>query len=475
MMPEEILETYSLEGGIITVSIIKNSEGGIMYRLNEKAPDDRTIRIVHDLTQQFLESSVSEETVEDFLRNKRKTMEIGPDIIYYIFRYSLGLLEIEPLMHDPRIEDISCDGPGIPVFVFLKEYGYIASNIIFDSEEFLDSYVRRLAQAGGKQISASSPIVESTLPDGSRIQASIGRFITTRGPSFSIRRFREIPMSPLDLVDLETASPELMAYLWTIIQYGSNIMVVGGTASGKTTFLNALLSFIPSDRKIVTIEDTRELNLGHQNWIATVTRIASGTDEDSAASPNQISMFDLLESSLRHRPNYIVLGEVRGPETFTVFQAMSAGRFGMGTFHADDVSTFIHRLESRPINIPRNLLISLDTVIVLKTGYARGRLRRYVSEADEIVGLDSQSGDIITNTFFRREQDTFVSSEYSYVVRRIATREGLEERKLIAEIREKTKILQRMQELGIVQFQQAFQFFSLYSRDREKAIKILNI
>ncbi len=424
------------------------------------------------ITEDYLDSDDSSLSLQDFLAKTGRDSDSA--LRYFLSRYSIGLGPVEPLLRDSRIEDISCDAPGVPIYVYLKEYGYIPTTISFDSEDELNSYVRKLAQAGGKQISASSPVVETTLPDGSRIQATIGRYLTSNGPSFAIRRFREQPLSPLDLMALGTANSEIMAYLWTILEYGANIMIVGGTASGKTTFLNAILSFAPSDRKIVSIEDTRELNIPHSNWIATVTRSSPGSD-DSGYNSNGISMFDLLESALRHRPNYIVLGEVRGSETFTVFQAMSAGRFGLGTFHADDAATFIHRLESRPINIPRSLLVSLDAVVILKTGSESGRLRRFVGEISEIVGLDHASSDIVTNTLFRRLGKTYTSSEYSYVLRRIGFREGIDENALRAEMKRRREILDRMAETGIFQFRDAFNFFSLYSRDRDMALKILGI
>ncbi len=473
-MDHEVLEKYDIEGGVAEVRIARDNDGKVSYRIIERTPSDDIMKEVDRIRSAYLDNPGTE-TVEQYIEAHNHGNRPLRALLYYVSRYAIGLQIVEPLMHDPRIEDISCDGPGIPVYVFIREYGYIPTSIVFSNEEELNSYVRRLSQFGGKQISASSPIMEATLPDGSRLQASIGRYITSRGPTFSIRRFRETPMSPVDLMDTGTADNAVMAYLWTIIESGANIMIVGGTASGKTTFLNAVLSFIPPDRKIVTIEDTREINLAHQNWIAAVTRVTPGTDENQSGKSSEISMFDLLESSLRHRPNYIILGEVRGHETFTVFQAMSAGRFGMGTFHADDVSTFIHRLESRPISIPRNLTASLDTIIVLKTGIENGRLKRYVGEVAEIVGIDSGSGDIVTNSIFRFEKGRYTYSGYSYVFRRISAREGTEEKSLMQNMMLRKAVLQKMSEMGISGFHQVFEFFSLYSRDPTRALKILGL
>ncbi|MEM0156630.1 MAG: type II/IV secretion system ATPase subunit [Thermoplasmataceae archaeon] len=473
-MDPELLEKYQIEDGVAEINIVRDSAGQISYRINEAAPGDDVMKEVHMIQSGYLDSPGTD-SVEQYIASHNHGRIPTRTLLYYVGRYAIGLQTVEPLMHDPRIEDISCDGPGIPLYVFIREYGYIPTSIVFSNEDALNSYVRRLSQFGGKQISASSPIMEATLPDGSRLQASIGRYITSRGPTFSIRRFRETPMSPVDLIDAGTADNAVMAYLWTIIESGANIMIVGGTASGKTTFLNAVLSFIPPDRKIVTIEDTREINLAHQNWIAAVTRVTPGTDENQMGKSGEISMFDLLESSLRHRPNYIVLGEVRGHETFTVFQAMSAGRFGMGTFHADDVPTFIHRLESRPISIPRNLTASLDTIIVLKTGIENGRLKRYVGEVAEIVGIDSGSGEIVTNSIFKFHRDGYTYSGYSYVFRRISAREGTDEKSLNRNMMLRKAVLAKMSEMGISRFDQVFEFFSLYSRDPARALKILGL
>lgn len=473
----EVLESYDLLEGLIHVSIT-SLDGIVTYAVDEEKPDASERKKLDGIIGQIRELGVKEKkkNLTYVSGNEDAFSGLSRRENYFLSRYFLGYGIIQPVLSDPRIEDISCDGAITPVFVFLKEYGYVKTNISFNTEDSLNFFIRKLAQDGGKQISVSVPVVETAIRDGSRVSASLGRYITTRGPSFSIRRFREIPMSPIDLMKLGTVNSGLMAYLWTIIDYGANIMVVGGTATGKTTFLNAILSFVSQDKKIVTIEDTRELNLRHENWISTVTR-TFGTENDRGDTQMvQIDMFDLLESALRHRPNYIVVGEVRGAETFTVFQAMLAGRFGMGTFHADDIETFIHRLEARPISIPRNLITSLDTAVVLDTYYEEGKLQRRVKEVSEIVNVDPGTDELVINMLSGENRENDGNAVFdSYVFRTISAREGVPYDKLVEQMLLKKRVLEKMSEMGIVDFEKVMKIFFLFDSDRDRALKELDL
>src|SRR5438876_650380 len=193
-------------------------------------------------------------------------------IMYYVNRDFTRYGPIDVVMTDPQVEDVSCDGVRVPFYIYHRKYGSIPSNLKFDSAEELDSFVVWLAQRSGKHISVAQPMLDATIPDGSRLQATLGMHVTKRGSSFTIRRFRENPFTPLDLVRFKTMSPEMMAYLWLAIENGQSMLICGGTASGKTTTLNAILLFIPPQMKIVSIEDTRELNLPHENWVPLLTR-----------------------------------------------------------------------------------------------------------------------------------------------------------------------------------------------------------
>ncbi|MCJ7571622.1 MAG: Flp pilus assembly complex ATPase component TadA, partial [Candidatus Thermoplasmatota archaeon] len=273
-------------------------------------------------------------------------------ILYYTRRESIGYSKIDSLMHDPNIEDISCDGVGVPLFLYHRKYGSLRSNVVFQDDEELSNFVIRLAQKCGKHISIAEPMLDATMPDGSRIQMTLGIQVTTKGSTFTIRKFRADPFTPTDLIALNTASAEIMAYFWLAVENRINALIAGSTASGKTTILNALSLFIPRDAKIVSIEETREINLPHPNWIPGVARSGFGEIvQDKMVG--EIDLYDLMKNALRQRPDYIIVGEIRGREAYVLFQAMSTGHTTYSTVHADSVKSLIHRLEDKPIEIPR--------------------------------------------------------------------------------------------------------------------------
>ncbi|HHF58677.1 MAG TPA: hypothetical protein ENL44_00545, partial [Thermoplasmatales archaeon] len=253
-------------------------------------------------------------------------------IFYYIMRDFIGYGRIDIPMRDSEVEDISCDGYSVPIFVHHRKYQSIETNIKFENGEELDSFVVRLSQICGKQISVYSPIVDGKLPDGSRLQATLSKTVTDES-TFTIRRFRDDPLTPVDLIENGTMSLEMAAYFWLAIEHGASILYCGGTASGKTSALNALSLFIPPSHKIVSIEDTREVNLPHKNWIAGTTREGFSMAEGEK-SGKDIDMFDLLKAALRQRPRVIIVGEVRGREAYSLFQAMATGHTSYATIHA---------------------------------------------------------------------------------------------------------------------------------------------
>lgn len=332
---------------------------------------------------------------------KEYGIEVESDLysrmLYYLFREFFGFSIIEPLMVDPNVEDISCDGYDIPIFVYHKNFGYLETNIKIPKPA-LDRLVMILTQRSGKHISLANPIIDATLPDGSRLQATLGTEVTPRGSSFTIRKFATQPLTPLDLVRYGTIPLGIMAYLWLAIEHKLSVIVVGETASGKTTTLNAILMFVPPDAKVVSIEDTREIKLYHDNWLAQVTRTGIGEQE--------IDMYDLLKAALRQRPNYIVVGEVRGREAQTLFQAMSTGHASYSTFHAGDINQMVYRFESDPLNVPRSMLQFLDIVLVQSMYLMRGKRIRRTKEINEILGIDPADKHLLVNQFARWDPKT---------------------------------------------------------------------
>jgi archaeal flagellar protein FlaI len=315
-------------------------------------------------------------------------------LLYYITRDFIHLGKIEPLMRDKQIEDISCDGSGIPLYIWYRDYESIPTNIIFETDEELDTYVSKLAYSAGKHVSLAEPIVDASLQDGSRVHLTYGKEITQKGSTFTIRKFRVDPLTIVDLIRYNTISSDVAAYLWYLIEKKLALLVAGGTASGKTTTLNALSMFIEPGEKIVSVEDTPELNLPHENWIQSVTR--------GVGTAAEITMFDLLKASLRQRPDILIVGEVRGEEAFTLLQSIATGHGGLGTIHADSVEAVINRLTTEPMNIPRSLVgTTLDCIVMqLKLRLADKSVRRVVA-VTEVVGHDPRTDEIILNDAFK--------------------------------------------------------------------------
>ncbi len=395
-------------------------------------------------------------------------------IKYYVYRDFLGYGLVQVPMHDSEVEDISCDGVNIPIYIYHRMYGSIRSNLKFQKENELDNYVIWIVQKSGRHISISNPMVDASLPDGSRLQATLGKHVTKRGSSFTIRRFKPNPFTPIDLIRFKTMSREMMAYIWLAVENGMSIIVCGGTASGKTTTLNAILLFIPPNMKIASIEDTRELNLPHENWIPSLTREGLGEPNPvTGKRPGEIDMFDLLKAALRQRPQYIMVGEVRGPEAYTVFQAMATGKTCYTTFHADDVKSMVHRFENAPINLPRALITALDIVILQAQVKVGTTMTRRVKSITEIVGLDPETNEIITNNAYtwNPADDTFNYSGHSYIYEKISAIKGWSQRRMELEVKRRERILEYMEKLGVRYYRDVARIVAAYYKKPEEVLK----
>src|SRR3989449_1674775 len=279
---------------------------------------NRTLEYEWDKMAEKDKKEYISEAVDSFIKSRGLRLEPASKdkIVYYIIRDFVGYGPVDVLMADLRIEDVSCDGTSIPLFVFHQKYESIKTNVIFDDDDALNSFVVLLGQRCAKQISVANPILDGTSYEGHRVQATYSREVTTRGSSFTIRRYKEKPFTPVELVKFGTASAEMVAYLWVAVESGKSMMVCGGTASGKTATLNSAALFIRPGAKIVSIEDTREINLPHENWIPGTTRSGVGERGADGKAGGEIDMYDLVRAALRQRPNYIVVGEVRGKDTF---------------------------------------------------------------------------------------------------------------------------------------------------------------
>jgi flagellar protein FlaI len=394
-------------------------------------------------------------------------------IFYYLFREFIGYGKIDILMKDDEIEDISCDGPNIPIFIYHRKYESIRTNIKFTNKNSLDSFTIKLAQLCGKQLSIYEPIVDGKLPDGSRLQTTLAKTVT-HSSTFTIRRFKEDPLTPIDLVNYKTMSVEMVAYYWLAMEHGTSMLFCGGTASGKTTLLNALSLFLPSTFKIVSVEDTREINLPHENWIAGTTRQGFSTSSEEKTSKD-IDMFDLIRAALRQRPRVIIVGEVRGKEAYTLFQAMATGHLSYSTMHAADINTLIQRLENPPISLPRTLMTSLDIVTFLTT-YQRhdGSLERRVNSVIEIIKQEPESKRLISVTPFSWDSsinDTFNYHGGSKVLQNIMKKRGWTQKQLDDELQKRQDIIQWMADENIRSYKEVGSIVSLYKKNPKKVLK----
>lgn len=358
-------------------------------------------------------------------------------MFYYLYRNFIGLNEIEAMMQDYFIEDIECNGMGEPIYIVHRVFRNIKTNVKFDDMDKLSNFVEKLAQKTGRYISYASPILDGSLPDGSRVNATYTQDITSKGPTFTIRKFTKTPWTPTQLLGFRTMSPEMLAYFWILLQYQSNLMIVGGTASGKTTMLNALAFFIPQENRVVSIEDTRELNLPRENWLPSVVRTGV-----SSAGIGEIDMFSLLRSSFRQNPDYVIVGEVRGKEASVLFQGMASGHASISTMHGDSVDSIIRRLETPPISLSPMLVNGLDAMAIMTHAIVNGKETRKLREIVEVVKV-KQDGTAIINTPFKWSpaDDKFYYAKDSRIFDKIAEKFGLKREELQKEFEIRTKLL----------------------------------
>ena len=408
---------------------------------------------------------ILEKSLEKLLQDTKIKLEksVKNVIFYYIFREFVGYGRIDILMHDPDIEDISCDGYQIPIFIVHTEYESIKTNITYKDEDELDSYVVKLSQMCGKQISVYEPVVDGKLSDGSRLQTTLGKTITMQS-TFTIRKFREDPMTPIDLLNNRTMSIDLAAFFWLAIEKGNNILFCGGTATGKTTMLNALSLFIPSSYKIVSIEDTREINLPHENWIAGTTR-SGFTSSDLLKTRREIDMFDLIRVALRQRPRVIIVGEVRGKEAYSLFQAMTTGHLSYSTVHASDMHTLIQRLENPPISLPRNLLTSLNMIVFLNSVIVKGESVRRITNVTEIIELDATTNRLVTMVPFKwigEKDDRIQNDGSSEILYKIRLENGWSEIELYQELQNRIQVLEWMRKKNIRSYTEVGDIIAAY-------------
>jgi len=406
------------------------------------------------------------------LMAKEIPIEKQKQFLYFIESDFIGLGKIEPLMKDPNIEDISCDGVGIPIYIYHRNpvISSVKTNIVFKDADELDTFTNKLAQRAGKTVSIAKPLVGGSLPDGSRVQATLGTDIARKGSNFTIRKFTERPLTPINLLNLKTIDTKMAAFLWLAIEYGRSILITGGVASGKTSLLNALSLFIKPELRIVSIEDTPELRLPHPHWVPAVARLP--ISEIGGKKLGEVDLFDLLRESLRQRPDYLIVGEVRGREAYVLFQQIATGHASMSTIHADSMERLMDRLTTPPINLPGNLVEALDIIIfIMRLKYGAIYVRR-VSSVYEILGFDRKKNIPIVNEIFKwdPENDRFNPVNPSIILKKISQHYGVPVENLQNEINQRVKVIDWMVDKNIQDYRDVARVVKLYYSRKEELL-----
>ncbi|MFN3973713.1 MAG: type II/IV secretion system ATPase subunit [Dehalococcoidia bacterium] len=388
---------------------------------------------------------------------------------YLMVRDKVGLGVLQPMISDKYIEDISCSGLG---FVFLehKVFKSMKSTIHFATHEQLDRFVLRLSEQIKRPVTMRNPIVDAILPDGSRVNIVYGREVSQRGSNFTIRKFNETPLSIFELIEFGTLDYRMAAYLSILLEEGMNLFVSGETASGKTTALNAITIFVPPEAKIVTIEDTPEIQVPHQNWVREVAKAPRAGEKGAT-----VTMMDLLKAALRQRPNLIIIGEIRGEEGAIAFQAMQTGHAVMATFHASTVERLIQRLTGHPINIPKTYIDNLNAVLIMSAvRLPNGKTGRRALSISEIVGYDPPSNTFSFVEVFRwdpvRDAFEFIGDKNSYLLeQKVATRRGLvgnRKWEIYNLLERRAKVLEKLhKEKGIKDYYELFRILAQARRE----------
>jgi len=450
---------YSITPPFGNSGIYENKSMGRMeYLILEPFLDQDEISILNEIKTSIIENKKipfeilkDESKTSDFIgkliekefEKKKGAVETRNKIAYYIIRDFLGYGSIDLLIRDDNIEDVSCNGLNIPIFVWHKDYESIPTNVVYTSEKELRAIVTRLAYKAGIQISVSRPIAEGILPNGYRVHLTLDE-VSKRGHTFTIRKIKASPLTIIDLIKNGTLSCEIAAYLWCLVQNGRSIMIAGSTGSGKTTLLNSICSFIKPEMKVITIEDVQELHL-HQNWIPMVARTSY------LPGVQEITLFDLLKSALRQRPDYIIVGEVRGDEAYTLFQSIATGHGGICSIHSDSIEATIKRLQSRPLNIPNYIIPLMNVIIQIRKIFVDGSLMRRITDVTEIVGNDRDGAPISIKRFVldsMTQNFSYIEPEESdeYVIKKVAEINRIPLNQLLEEKRRKQTILKWMVE-----------------------------
>jgi len=483
----EIIETYPLKPPFSFAFIVQDKNTReLLYLIDEipfgKKEREAFVKIKGILEAELQAPKEGESPVDSFRRQFPQIGEKHPQIIkdiplveakiinYYLERDIAGFGKIDPLLSDSYVEDISCNGVNRAIYLWHRKYENIRTNLSFVDEEELDSFIMRLAHKAGKHVSIAFPMVDATLPGKHRLAIYYRKEVTPLGTSFTIRKFREDPLTVIDLIQNETLNLEAAAYLWLLVENKFSSMIIGSTGAGKTTSLNAIAGLIHPQHKIITVEEVAEINLSRENWVSTISRAGFGTED-----AGQIPLYDLIRSAVRHRPDWIIVGEIRGEEAYVLFQALATGHGGLCTMHAEDPETAIKRLTQPPMNIPTSIIPLMHCAISVRHVRAPVLVEygRKISTRKFVKISEIESANKINDVFtWDSSSDDFKEDlSNSYLFRKMAERWSLPIRYIHEEFERRKEVLSYLVEKNIRGCSSVAEFLNEFYNDPKVTYK----
>lgn len=480
------VQRYALIPPFCYVSILQNTDyADLIYSLDEIPLNQEEVKVYYSIKEMLekqidsprllenLEASFTSEVsrlLKEHFTGSKSVPVMLEKVKYYLKRDILGFGLIDPMFYDPFIEDITCGGASKPIYVYHRRYEGLRTNVVFRDAEFLDSFLMKMVHRAGKHISAAHPIVDASLPGNHRLAALYKKEVTTMGSSFTIRKFREDPITVVDLINSDTLDIDMAAYIWLLLDNKKSLMVIGSTGGGKTTILNAATGLINPSYKIFSVEDTAEINIPQENWFSLVSRASFGLE-----SQGEISLFDLLKSGMRHRPDYILVGEIRGEEAYVLFQALATGHGGMATMHADDSEAAIRRLMQKPMDIPAAYVPLMNCIVTIKRvklgsepGSGKAGKKMMVRRVTEVTEILSSAG--VRNVFsWDPHHDGYLDNlNKSYQLPRIAEDTGLDMEDVANDLSRRKTILTWLVNRGTRDYRSVSKVIGMFNQEPER-------
>mgnify|MGYP001626335870 FL=1 len=472
----ELIDEYEIIKGLVNVVIVRDRTTGLyLYNVIEPTLSDNASKVLMKSRELLRMSDTLPEgnNVEVYLRAlinetmSKLRIKLGDDeirnVMYYLVRDTAGYGKIDPLIRDDYTEDVNVNGPNKPVYVWHSRYEHLRTNITLSNDE-LNSLVVKISQRVGKNVSSAYPILEGLLPGGLRVELGL-KDISPYGSIITIRKFRANPITVIDLIIDGVIKADAAATLWFMLENGINMVIIGPTGAGKTTLLNALLFLIRPEARIVTIEDTREINIPHEQWVPLVIR------ESETPGVRNVTAYELVKVSMRIRPDYLVVGELRGEEAYVFFQGLASGHTGLTTIHASSLNAAVRRLLSRPMNVPPALIPLANVFILINRVKVSGRIARRVIDISEL--LDVSRDGLRVNTLFRwsKDKDDIIKLSDSALIADLIRMGKVLQEEVDGELKRRTEVMVAMAKYGFRSPEAVFRVTRNYYVDPERTHK----